>query len=102
MPSVGTVCGAQVIVDDEAAIRCSGAECPAQLVQSIMHFASRKAMDIEGLGEANVELLISNKLIASSADLYYLDERDIVGLDRMGKKSADNLISAINKSKSND
>lgn len=103
MPKLCPVCGAPVVRDDgEAAYRCTGIECPAQLVRNIIHFASKGAMDIEGLGPALVQSLIESGLINSEADLYYLSEDDVASLDRMGKKSAENLISAIEKSKEND
>ncbi len=102
LPDACPVCGSPVSRDKEAAVRCTGAECPAQLLRNIAHFASRDAMDIEGLGEAVVELLLDAKLISSAGDLYYLDAEKVSKLDRMGQKSADNLIAAIEKSKSND
>lgn len=103
MPESCPVCGAPVVRDEgEAAYRCTGIECPAQLVRNIIHFASKGAMDIDGLGPALVESLIDSKLIKSEADLYYLSEEDVAKLERMGKKSAQNLISAIEKSKKND
>lgn len=103
MPKLCPVCGAPVVRDDgEAAYRCTGIECPAQLVRNIIHFASKGAMDIEGLGPALVQSLIESGLIKSEADLYYLSEDDVASLDRMGKKSAENLILAIEKSKEND
>jgi len=80
-------------------MRCTGAECPAQLLRNIAHFASRDAMDIEGLGSAVVEALLAAKLIHGAADLYSLDAEPIAALERMGKKSAENLIAAIEKSK---
>ncbi len=102
MPKVCPVCGAPVVQEEgEAAFRCTGAECPAQLLRSITHFASRDAMDIEGLGPALVQLLIEENLVASPADLYTLRLPDVAMLDRMGEKSAQNLLSAIEKSKQN-
>ena len=100
MPSVCPVCGAPVYEDkDEAAVRCTGAECPAQLSRNIVHFASRDAMDIEGLGPAVVENLLDAGLIRSAADLYHLTASDVAALEKMGNKSADNLIYAIEISK---
>lgn len=97
------VCGAPVSRDpDGAAIRCTGAECPAQLLRNITHFASRDAMDIEGLGPAVVQQLVESGLISNAADLYGLQAQDVAQLDRMGAKSAENLIRAIEQSKSND
>ncbi|MGM9552467.1 MAG: NAD-dependent DNA ligase LigA [Clostridia bacterium] len=103
MPSLCPVCGAPVFRDDnEAAYRCSGGECPAQLARNVIHFASKGAMDIEGLGPAVVNMLLDKNLIASAADLYTLKKEDIVPLEKMGEKSAENLINAIEKSKEND
>ena len=103
MPTYCPVCGAAVFREDgEAAIRCTGGECSAQLARNIIHFASRDAMDIEGLGPALVEKFLENNLIKSVSDLYTLKAEDISVLDKLGEKSAENLISAIEKSKSND
>ena len=102
MPQTCPVCGAAVVQEEgEAAFRCTGAECPAQLLRSITHFASRDAMDIEGLGPALVQSLVEEKLVASPADLYTLRLPDVAMLERMGEKSAQNLLSAIEKSKQN-
>lgn len=102
-PSRCPVCGAPVVRDEDgAAMRCTGAECPAQLMRHLVHFASRDAMDIEGLGPANVESLVNAGLLKTPGDLYSLRAEDVAGLDRMGKKSAENLISAIERSKAND
>lgn len=102
MPKTCPVCGAAVVQEEgEAAFRCTGAECPAQLLRSITHFASRDAMDIEGLGPALVQTLVEEKLVASPADLYSLRLPDVAMLERMGEKSAQNLLSAIEKSKQN-
>ena len=101
-PNVCPVCGAETErVEGEAAVRCTGIECPARLFRSIVHFASRGAMDIEGLGPANVEMLLAKGLIENIADIYYLKEDNLRDLERMGEKSAKNLIDAIEKSKSN-
>lgn len=103
MPQVCPVCGAPVYEDpDEAAIRCTGAECPAQLLRNLMHFASRDAMDIDGCGEAVLQALIEAGLVRSAGDLYYLSEDDILTLDRKKEKSAQNLIQSIEISKSRD
>lgn len=103
IPNVCPVCGSPVTRDEGgAAMKCRGAECPAQLLRNIVHFASRNAMDIEGLGTSVAAALLDRKLIASSADIYYLDAQSIASLERMGKKSAENLINAIEKSKNND
>lgn len=102
-PKVCPVCGAPVERDlDGAAIRCTGAECPAQLLRHMVHFASRDAMDIEGLGPAAVENLVRAELVKGPGDLYQLKVEDVSQLERMGRKSAENLIAAIEKSKKND
>ena len=103
LPQTCPVCGAAVRrEEDGVAIRCTGAECPAQLQRNITHFASRDAMDIEGLGPAVVQQLVESGLIHNVADLYHLQAQDVAQLDRMGVKSAENLIRAIEKSKGND
>ena len=103
MPEFCPACGEKTLrLSDEAATRCINSSCPAQLLRTIIHFASRDAMDIEGMGPSVVSSLIDNHLISSFADLYYLKSEDISPLDRMGEKSALNIISAINKSKNND
>lgn len=100
MPDSCPVCGALVVREEGAvAARCTGAECPAQLVRNIIHFASRDAMDIEGLGPAVVQQLVDGKLIETAADLYRLNAQDVAQMDRMGDKSAQNLIEAIDTSK---
>ncbi|MBS1382595.1 MAG: NAD-dependent DNA ligase LigA, partial [Oscillospiraceae bacterium] len=96
-------CGQPVSRDgDDAAIRCQNLACPAQLLRNLIHFASRDAMDIEGLGEAMVELLVGEGLLASPVDLYRLRAEQLSGLERLGEKSAANLIAAIGHSKGND
>ena len=103
MPVFCPVCGAFVARDEDGVhIRCTGAECPAQLLRNLTHFASRDAMDIEGLGPAVIEALVDAGLVKTAADLYSLDEDRIASLDRMGRKSAQNLIAAAEKSKGND
>lgn len=103
MPAVCPECGAPVVrVEGEAAHKCTGDSCPAQLLRRLMHFASRDAMDIEGLGPAILEKLLDVGHIKSAADLYELSKEDIAALEKMGDKSAENLISAIEKSKQND
>lgn len=103
LPETCPVCGAAVVRDEDgAALRCTGAECPAQLLRNITHFASRNAMDIDGCGPAVVQQLVENELIRNAADLYSLHAADVAKLDRMGEKSAENLIRAIEKSKAND
>ncbi|HHH39246.1 MAG TPA: NAD-dependent DNA ligase LigA [Sedimenticola sp.] len=101
MPDHCPVCGSEVIRDaDGIVLRCSGGLfCPAQRKEAIRHFASRRAMDIEGLGEKLVEQLVDQKLVASPADLYRLDVKTLAGLERMGEKSARNLIVALERSK---
>ena len=97
------VCGAPVVRDEDGAhIRCTGAECPAQLLRNLTHFASRDAMDIEGLGPAVIQALVDADLVRTPADLYRLQAEPVAALDRMGKKSAENLLAAIERSKHND
>lgn len=100
-PSKCPVCHSSVErVEGEAIQRCSaGLYCPAQRIQSIIHFASRRAMDIEGLGDKLVEQLVTGDYIKNMADLYSLDKEQLAGLERMGEKSAANLINALEKSK---
>lgn len=87
LPERCPVCGAPVSRDlDGAAIRCTGAECPAQLLRNLVHFVSRDAMDIEGVGPAVLQQMIETEMVRSPADLYYLREEDIANLERMGKK----------------
>ena len=100
MPSVCPECGSPVVRDEDGvALRCTSPECPAQRLRNIAHFASREAMDIEGLGISVCESLIASGLVNSAADLYYLEPQSVARLDRMGKKSAENLIASIEKSK---
>jgi len=103
-PTECPVCGSPVIqIPGEAAIRCTGeASCPAQIRESIIHFVSRKAMNIDGIGEKLVDQLLEKGLIRSFADLYRLTEADLMGLDRMGAKSAANIMAAIEASKTPD
>ncbi len=101
MPSKCPVCGADVIrLEGEAIARCTGIACPAQLKERIVHFASREAMDIEHVGPALVDQLVEKGLVKDPADLYYLRVEDLASLERMGEKSARNVIEAIEKSKS--
>ena len=101
MPDRCPSCGEPVTrVDGEAAVRCTNASCPAQLSRGIEHFASKDAMDIDGMGPAVVEALLAAGLIKNAADLYALKKEDVERLERMGDKSAANLIEAIEKSKS--
>lgn len=100
LPTVCPECGNPVVKDEEGvAMRCTGAECPAQKLRNIMHFASKDGMDIDGIGSALVESLVSSGLVNSPADLYYLDAQSVATLERMGKRSAENLIAAIENSK---
>ncbi len=101
MPERCPSCGEPVFYNAEegTATRCTNSACPAQLSRSIEHFASKGAMNIDGLGPQIVELLLANDLIHDAADLYYLTADEIAGLERMGKKSAENLILAIEGSK---
>ena len=103
LPDKCPVCGAAVLRDpDGAAVRCTGAECPAQLLRNMIHFASRDAMDIDGVGPAVLQQLIESGLVSNPADLYDLRAEELEGLDRMGKKSAQNAVDAIARSKEND
>ena len=100
MPDHCPSCGSPVTREEgEAALRCNNPECPAQLVRHLIHFASRDAMDIEGLGPAVLEQLVGEKLICNAYELYGLKRENLVELERMGEKSADNLLAAIEKSK---
>lgn len=103
LPNNCPVCGAQVEKDEDGAfLRCTGAECPAQLSRNIAHFVSRDAMDIEGLGSAIVEALIEKNLIKSPADIYYLTLDDVKSLWKSGSKAAEKLLASIEKSKEQD
>ena len=103
LPDKCPVCGAAVLRDpDGAAVRCTGAECPAQLLRNMIHFASRDAMDIDGVGPAVLQQLIESGLVSNPADLYDLRAEQLEGLDRIGKKSAQNAVDAIARSKEND
>lgn len=100
LPAYCPECGSPIVRDpDGSAMRCTGLACPAQLLRTIAHFASREAMDIDGLGISICESLINNGLIKTPADLYYLDANEVAKLDRMGKRSASNLLKSIEKSK---
>lgn len=103
MPHVCPSCGSEAFREEgEAALRCQNPECPAQQLQNLIHFASRDAMDIEGLGPAVLEQLMRHGLVRAAYDLYALDRDAVAALDRMGEKSADNLLAAVEKSKEND
>ena len=101
MPTACPVCGSQVVrLPDEAAARCSGGlYCPAQRKQALLHFASRRAMDIEGLGDKLVDQLVDRELVKNPADLYRLGMAILANLERMAEKSAENLLEALEKSK---
>ena len=103
LPDTCPSCGAPVFRDPEGAfLRCNNPDCPAQALRNIIHFCSRDAMDIEGLGERVAELLVKEGRIRDAADIYLLKPEDVSSLDRMGEKSAENLIAAIENSKRND
>ena len=103
MPKICPVCGAKAVREEgEAVTRCIGAECPAKLYRNIIHFASREAMNITGLGENIIDELLKRELISNIADLYTLSLDDIATLKKNGKKFAQNLIDSINNSKTND
>ncbi len=100
LPDTCPVCGAPVHRDpDGAALRCTGAECPAQLLRNLTHFAAKDAMDIDGLGPNLIKALVEEGLVRSAADLYSLDADRVAKLERMGAKSAENLIRAIDASR---
>ena len=102
LPEFCPVCGAKAFREEgESVLRCPNYDCPAQILRSIIHFASKSAMDIEGLGPSNVQALLDRKLIHSVADLYDLTKENLLTLERFAEKSANNLIEAIEKSKSN-
>ena len=103
MPNVCPVCGAQAKrIEGEAALRCTGTECPAKLYRNLVHFVSRDAMNIDGLGESIIEQLLNKKLIENVADIYRLTFEDVVSLKKNGTKFATNLINAIENSKNNE
>ena len=103
LPAKCPVCGAAVERDEDgAALRCTGAECPAQLSRNLAHFVSREAMNIDGLGSAIIDQLIEEKMLANPADLYSLNFEKLATLPGLGQKSADNLKAAIDKSREND
>ena len=103
LPDVCPSCQADTVRDEkEAAVRCVNATCPAQLLRNITHFASKNAMDIDGLGTSIVELLVAHKLIETVADLYFLDPQQVEMLPLMGQKRTSNLLSSIEESKSRD
>jgi DNA ligase (NAD+) len=103
MPTVCPICGAPAIREEgESAIRCTGIECPAKLYRNLVHFVSREAMNIDGLGESIIDQLMSKNLISNIADIYGLEFEDIASLKKNGKKFAENLKNAIENSKNNE
>ena len=103
MPAVCPSCGSPVTREaEEAAVRCTNPDCPAQLLRMLIHFCSRDAMDIEGLGESILETLTAEGMLQNVADIYRLDSEKIAALERMGAKSAENLKNAVEASKQND
>jgi DNA ligase (NAD+) len=103
LPENCPACGAPATrAEGEAALRCTNLECPAQLLRNLIHFASRDAMNIEGLSKARIELLVQAGLVKSPADLYRLSAGEISGLERMAEKSAANLVAAIEASRDRD
>lgn len=103
MPTVCPSCGVPVVREEgEAATRCTNPECPAQLLRHLIHFCSRDAMDIDGLGPAVLDQLVSGGLVRSPADLYGLTLAQLTELERMGRKSSENLLNAIARSRRND
>ena len=102
MPTNCIACGSELVrIEGEVALRCVNPTCPAQIAEGIKHFVSRNAMNIEGLGEKVVELLLRENLIMDVADLYHLQVPQLISLERMGEKSATNLVNAIEQSKEN-
>ncbi|MBQ8297043.1 MAG: NAD-dependent DNA ligase LigA [Ruminococcus sp.] len=101
LPEVCPVCGTASVRDEgESVLRCPNVECPAQLLKNMIHFASKNAMNIDGLGPANMKLFVESGLVSSPADLYTLEKEQLLTLERFAEKSADNLLKAIEKSKS--
>lgn len=103
IPDICPSCGGKVTREEgEAALRCCNPDCPNQLLRNLIHFCSRDAMDIEGMGTAVLETFVNEGMIKTAADIYSLDREKIASIERMGEKSADNLIAAAKKSKDND
>ena len=103
MPTHCPVCGAETVREEgESAVRCTGIECPAKLYRNLVHFVSREAMNIDGLGENIIGILLEKKMISNIADIYDLEFEDLASLKKNGKKFAQNLIDSINISKQND
>ncbi|MCY8491001.1 NAD-dependent DNA ligase LigA [Bacillus atrophaeus] len=102
MPTTCPECGSELVrIEGEVALRCINPECPAQIREGLIHFVSRNAMNIDGLGERVITQLFQEKLVRNVADLYKLTKERVIQLERMGEKSTDNLISSIQKSKEN-
>ena len=102
MPEKCPACGAEVVREEgEAAFRCTGVSCPAQRVRNIIHFVSKPAMDIDGLGPSIIEQMAEKDMIKTAADLYFLKSEDISDMDKLGEKSAQNLLNALENSKTN-
>lgn len=100
MPTHCPSCGHELVrIEGEVALRCINPKCQAQLIEGLIHFVSRQAMNIDGLGTKNIHQLYENQLIKDVADIFYLKEEDLLPLERMGKKKVDNLLLAIEKSK---
>ncbi len=103
IPKLCPECGAEVIREEgEAAYRCTGMQCPAQKLRHIIHFVSKNAMDIDGLGASIAEQMLDKKIISDAADLYFVKAEEIAEMDKMGEKSAANLLEALEKSKQNE
>lgn len=103
IPQICPACGSPAVRDEnEAATRCTNPECPAQLLRHLIHFTSRDAMDMDGLGPAVLEQLVAKGLVASPADLYFLPMEQVREMERMGEKSAQNLAAAVERSRQND
>lgn len=103
IPGICPACGSKLVRDpEEVALRCDNVTCPAQIKETILHFASRNAMDIDGMGSAIVDQLVDKGLIKDYGDIYSLKTEDVMKLDRMAERSASNLIEAIDKSRSNE
>ena len=103
IPDKCPVCGSKLVrAEEEVAVRCENVGCPAQIKETLLHFASRNAMDIEGMGDAVADQLVDKSLVKDYGDIYYLKFEDVENMDRMASKSAQNLIAAVQKSKSSD
>ncbi len=102
MPTHCPSCGHELVrIEGEVALRCINPKCQAQLVEGLIHFVSRQAMNIDGLGTKIIQQLYQSELIKDVADIFYLTEEDLLPLDRMGQKKVDNLLAAIQQAKDN-